>query len=572
MPVSEETPDFYPSWKVRLILRLEEFDQGVLKSRVPPKPSKNMKGIKDERAPLEVVDDPEVPGRFLLKPKNAPASPNTIAPDTSSDGLTHVIEGVIPHTFEWRQNGFRTADELKIRIRWSDMPLDPRAIRSVAVEFYLGTVTATEFAQGLRGITRGDLYGGGAAGAGEPLNIVPDSYLDEYGNRRTNLRFQGWVVKWKMQWSSTDEPGIDLECQDNTLLMLNQLAPARLVIGMKEPIDKAIATYLSNFPQFAGITVEYRGPTGAEVPKLEGTLAGTAFQPELGPPTGKGGGGGDDLVVWDYLTDVCGAIGHVCRIDGNAIIIQRPSTVLSGSSNARADDPYRTRSLPSGEFKARAFIFGRNIQSLDVSRDFAKGETKNVEVRCYSARRKKVLVARYPTKDARIATSTPGDQRAENKWTIVRITGVEDEKILQQIAEDVYNGRNRNEIEATIKTKNLSAFGSGNEDPDLLDMKAGDAVEILVDRSNPSTIAGDEAKLTAAGATEQLLKDLGYPPGFASAYARTYQNAGFQRLYRVKEMVAQGSVDEGVSIEVHGGNFVQARGELGKAGNTGTGT
>lgn len=558
MPVSESTPDFIPSWKVRLILRLEEFDTGVLKGKVPPKPSRILKGLKDDASPLEIVADPEQPGRFVIQPKNTPAAPNVLAPDTSSDGLTHVVNGVIPKTFEWAQNGFRTADELKIRIRWADMPIDPRAIRSCAVEFYLGTVTPTEFAQGVRGITRGDLFGHTVAGAGEPLNVVADTYLDEYGQRRSNLRFTGWVVKWKMTWDDKGEPGIDLECQDNTLILLNQLAPAQLVIGTKDPIDKAIATYLSNFPQFSGLTVEYRGPEGVAAPTLDGILNGVAFPPELGPSPSKGGGS-DDLVVWDYLTDVCGAIGHVIRIEQNAIIIQRPSTVLAGVAAARTDDPYRTRSLPSGSYASRAFVFGRNILGLEVSRDFAKDEVKNIEVRCYSPRRKKVLVARYPTKDARIATSTPGDQKAENKWAIVRITGVEDEKILQQIAEDVYNGRNRNEIEVVMKTKALASFGGDNADPDLLDMKPGDAVEILIDRANQSTLANVEDKMTA---TSQLLIDLGYPEDFAKAYARVYQNAGFQRLYRVKEMRTQGDIDEGVSIEVRGGNFVQARAEL----------
>ncbi len=575
MTLEAPPADWYPTWKCRLIVRLEEFgESGTLRSHVPPKPSKNLKGVKDERAPLEVVPDPEIPGRFLLQPAKgntgASGSGNTVAPDTSSDGLTHVINGVIPKTFEWRQNGFRTADELKVQIRWTDLPIDPRCIRSCAIEFYLGCITPTEYAQGVRGITRGDVYGAGVAGAAEPLNIVPDSYVDVNGVKRSNLRFGGWIVKWKMVWND-DMPSIDLECQDNTFLFMNQLAPPRLTIGGKDPLDKAIATYLTNFPQFAGITVEYRSAPNTneiggaldEAPKLETTLAKTAFQPELGPPTGKGGGG-DDLVVWDYITDVCGAVGLICRLDGNAIILQRPSTVLNGVAQTRTDDTYKGRTLPSGQYPSRAFIYGRNVLSLEFARDFGKGEVKNIEVRCYSARRKKVLVSRYPDKAARIPHSTPGDARADDKWTIIRVTGVEDEKVLQQIAEDVYNGRNRNEIEAVVKTKNFASFGGGNDDPDILDMKAGDPVEILInrDQAGGSTLGETEHAMTARGANEQLLRDLGFPADFAGAYAKCYQNAGFQRIYRVKEMVANGDIDEGVAFEIRSANFIQARGEL----------
>lgn len=564
--MSSDNPDqgYYPSWKVRLTVRLEEFDSGVLARKVPSVPTKNLKGIKVDRAPLVASPDPDFPGRFLLKPKVSKATlddaiKNYVISDSSSDGLTQVISGVIPKKFDWRQNGFRTADEFKCTLRWCDFPIDPRVIRACAVEFYLGTLTPVEYAQGMRGLTRGDVFGGNASNADEPMSVVPDGYLDASGNRRSNLRFTGWVDKWKMSLND-EEPSVDLECRDNTMLLLGQNAPPQLVLGMKDPIDLAIATYLSNFPQFAGLTVEYRGTPGDAVPKLLGTLAGTAFRPHLGPQPGQGAG--DDLVVWDYLTDIAGSIGHCIRIDGNAIIIQRAATLLHGDVSARNDDSYRGRTLSIGAFPARAFIYGRNVSSFEVARDMANGETKNVEVRCYSSRRKQVLVARFPEKKDRVACSTPGDARADNKWTIVRVSGIENPLVLKQIAEDVFHGRNRNEIEVAIKTKNLASFGGGNEDPDLLDIKSGDAVEVLTDRSNPGTAADAEAKMTAPGVNEAHLKKLGFSPEFAAAYAKVYAHAGFQRFYRVKEMSTSGDVNDGVSFEIRACNFIQARGDV----------
>ncbi len=838
MPLDYPEQTYRPSWKVRLTIRLEEFASGVLARKVPTVPTKNLKGVKVDRAPLVASPDPDFPGRFLLKPKVTRATlddaiKNYVISDSSSDGLTQVITGVIPKKFDWRQNGFRTADELKCSLRWCDFPIDPRVVRACAVEFFLGTLTATEYAQGMRGLTRGDVFGNSAANAHEPMNVVPDGYLDRAGNRRSNLRFTGWVDKWKMSWNE-EEPCVELECRDNTMLLLGQNAPPQLVLGMKDPIDLAIANYLSNFPQFAGLTVEYRGTPGDAVPKLAGTLAGTAFRPHLGPQPGQGAG--DDLVVWDYLTDIAGSIGHVIRIDGNAIIIQRAATLLHGDVSARNDDPYKGRSLSSGDYPARAFVYGRNVQSFEVARDMANGETKNIEVRCfpgdtvisatgiqrgyrrfyagpvitvrsgpeggrvftgtpnhpvltrrgwialedlakgdhliccdipqrrgfadpdvdaaptkfielfdaladsgrmerrpardmnfhgdgegsdvdivrtdllledgfdtssskhrielafkaagdaegllkcsrsrdegsldpfardrstangdvcgfgkgrallaihaietvsgglletsdldasggkgapqdagtdacfssdstdcltfevttsevieverglfsghvfnlqtasgwytasgvvahncYSSRRKQVLVARFPRKADRIACSTPGDARADNKWTIVRVSGIENPLVLQQIAEDVFHGRNRNEIEVAIKTINLASFGGDNEDPDILDIKSGDAVEVLVDRASAGTAADTEAKLTAHGANEEHLKGLGYSAEFSAAYAKVYENAAFQRFYRVKEMSTTGDVDAGVAFEIRACNFIQARGDI----------
>ena len=63
----------------------------------------------------------------------------------------------------------------------------------------------------------------------------------------------------------------------------------KLVVGADMPLDKAIATYLANFPQFRGLRVEYR-PAGSAVPSLSVALAKSSYKPKLGPaPTGGAG-------------------------------------------------------------------------------------------------------------------------------------------------------------------------------------------------------------------------------------------------------------------------------------------
>lgn len=555
-----EYPDqsYYPSWKLRLTLRLEEFDQGALRDRVPAKLTKNLNGVRDDGTTLEAVADPEHPGRFLVQPKGTAPDPNVLVPETSDDGLTHVISGVIPKSFSWKQAGFKTAAELKVTIRWSDFPIDPRCIRSCAVEFYLGTISSLEYARGVRGETRNSL---GSNNSNEPLNVVPDTYLDDNGNQRTNLRFQGWVDDWNDKWPSEDEAIVELTCKDNTMLLMNQLAPPKLVIGGTEPLDQAIATYLANFNQFAGLTVEFRGAEGETAPFLEKVLAGTAFRPDLGPQPSKGGGT-DDLQVWDYITDVCGSVGLVNYLDGTSIVIARPSTLLDGNAQVRPDDPYRERKLKSGAYPVRAFIYGKNLTDLEFTRKFGAQEAKNIEVRCWSPRRKQLMVARYPTKDARLPSSTPGSSKSDNKWSIVRVQGIEDQATLDQIAKDYYNGRNRNEIEAVLKTKVFASFGGGNLDPDLLDCKPADPIEVLVDRSNPMVFGAAETELTAEGANEKFLTTLGFSGEFARAYARCYRNGGFQRLFRLREMTVNGDVEEGVNFEIRSVNFIQVRGEI----------
>src|SRR5690606_8267629 len=100
----------------------------------------------------------------------------------------------IPTTAGLGLNGIRTADTLQLGIKYRDLPIDPRVVRSCAVEYFLGCVTADDYERGMRGMQRRD---GVLPGARVPYNVVPDTFLDSYGVARTNLRFQGWVDDWE---------------------------------------------------------------------------------------------------------------------------------------------------------------------------------------------------------------------------------------------------------------------------------------------------------------------------------------------------------------------------------------
>ena len=42
----------------------------------------------------------------------------------------------------------------------------------------------------------------------------------------------------------------------------------------------------------------------------------------------------------------------------------------------------------------------------------------------------------------------------------------------------------------TIRTRNLSSFGFGNAEVDLLDLKAGDSIDVQVNRDSAATVCG----------------------------------------------------------------------------------
>lgn len=557
-----------------MAVRFDEYNADVVRKQIAPNTT-NTKDIKGKPAPrsnLKAVEDLTAPPgvkRFEISSGGAGTTTaksgqtgGATARASSPDNLSFRIEGVIPHSVDLERNSFRKPDTCKIDIRFVDLPFDPRVMRSIAVDVYIGTVSAEEFAAGIAGGSR-DASTGGT----EPLNVVADGYIDENGNQRSNLRFEGWVDAYEMKWSKDGDQIVSLECRDSTALLMLIDVPTKGSVDKDKPIDEAVADYLSQFPMLEGLIIEYR-PQGARdadtPPRLGKLLAKTAFQPHIGPAPAKGGGaaGGENLNVWDYLTDIAGAIGHTIRVEGRLIIIQRLRDILDGQAERRPDDPYRTRKLKSRDYPNRTMIFGRNILNLTVRKEFMKKAPTNIQINVYSTRRKKLLRARFPEKaDAQQVIARPGADTTDTKWTVLPgPPGIEDEKVLKWIAEDVYNSLGRNEVQIELDTENLSSFGGGNEDPDLLDMLPGDTIELLVNHDEDYSTANElTTKSSIYERNREMMKLLGYDDGTAAGYAKAYTDKNFQRLFRLREAKFTWSAEEGISIAMQLANYIEAR-------------
>lgn len=558
---------YYPSAKVRLVVRFDEFgDPGVQAEakKVFTKAPIKMTGTADKTAQLEATPDPDAPSgvnRLKLVPKSGPPG-LAQTQDRSTDKQTFSVGGIIPKQANLGLNGVRQADTLSVTIKFIDLPIDPRVVRSCAIEFYLGTVSAHDFHRGVQGISR--------TATGEPLNVVPDKYVDNDGQQRTNLRFQGWVDEWTVVWDEDNEPAVKLECRDNTTLLIEQEHPPKMFIDMKLPIDEAVAKYLANFPQFAGLSVEYRpaNPDGG-IPKLEDKLAKTAFRPNLGPVASKGGAAtsGSKTSVWDYLTDVAGSIGHLIRMDGTVIVLQVARAYLGTEYTGRPDDPFNGRSAKRRAVapSARRFIYGRNVSSMKISRKFAKSAPSNIEVRSYHAKRKNVLVARFPLAGDTVQGPQPGDGK-EQKWRVFTVSGIDDPKTLRIIAQTVHESISRNELTVGIRTRNLASFGGANLDPDLLDMHPGDTVELYVNRDEDETNTTNkiETLLLAQQRLREFMAALGYEGEFADAYAKAYTASGFQTAFKVRTLGFDWSIEDGVVVDVQAINYITVRLEKNK--------
>lgn len=540
---------------MRLIVRLEDFGDPNTPP-APTKPTTLRKGVTSTNSQnLKVVNQN---GAFLLVgPGDDPSSVGSPQQQqTSSDGRTFVLDGIIPLDANRMQNGIRTADTLTVSLQFQDIPIDPRVIRSCAVQYFLGCVSAEDYQKGLMGQLRPPAFGSNVA---LPFNVVPDSYTDPNGRARTNLRFEGWVDDWSIEFPDDDTPALKLECTDNTRLLIDQDCPPKLTVGTDQPIDLAIANYLANFPQFRGISVVYLPAIDrSKIPVLKKVLKASAYQPKLGPA--PSGGGTSKLKVWDYVTDVCGSVGHICRFEGTQLIIQLPRTLYNARLPTRPDDPYTGRTLPGGlTLERRLYLYGDNIAEMKFARKYGQFQPFNVEVRSYSSKKKSTLVERYPQKGDRVKRLNPGDS-ADEKWSVIRVRGIEDPATLRRIAQSAYEQISRRELGVTVVTKNLGSLGGGNLDPDMLDCKAGDPVDVSVGTqvSINNTVI-DVAEQMRVRASE-FLRDLGFDPGFANAYQKAVNNIGLPSTYRVRTLSdAWDGSSEGVTITADLINYVEIR-------------
>ena len=560
MPQEQPQQTYWTRAKATLIVRFE--DLGAKNTPAPPKKPPHVrsgKGVDDKKS----LTIQKVNGIYILQSPDAGTSRGGSPQEQTSslDDRTFKIPNVVPIKATLLRNGIRQADTLTLTLRFLDLPFDPRALRAIGVQYYLGSLSEADYLKEIDGSQR---------------FMLPDAFVDPYGAQRTNLRFEGWCDEYAEEVDDDGEATVVLECTDNTRLLIDVEAPAKLTIPPDKPIDEAIATYLANFPQFRGLQVEYR-PAGATPPMLKAALAKSAFRPNLGPPPSGGagggsggggaGGGGSKISTWDYVTDVCGAVGLICFLEGVKIVIQRPRTLFASKFSGRPDDPFVGRTLPSGRLLTnRTFIYGRNVSRYGFKRKFTKNAPHNVEVRSWSAKKGKLLAQRFPGtgKDQRQPKLLPGDA-ADETWKVITVAGVDDEATLRAVAQSVYEQLGRAEFTGRFSTKNLGSFGGGPADPDVLDCQAGDAIELEVARAiDADTSRGTTAeKITARAAS--YLQSLGFDPKVAAAYGTAISKVGLQSTFRVRSLAidwdaAMDSGDSGgVNLDFEIVNFLEVR-------------
>jgi hypothetical protein len=587
--------DYIVGWKLRLIMRIEEWSNvsvpvgsGGLAAHPIQPPQARMRGVasgSSQSIPQKQPETPSSPGGYAVTFVGGqtipPGGPQAV--DGSQDGLTYTIGAVIPRSFKLSLNGFKEPDTMTCDLRFVDVPFDPLVFRSVGVELYVGTITQDDYTAGISGATRDQASADTSQDAGEPLNVVPDSFVGPSGELRSNLRFQGFVDEWETELTDESLAVVHFKCSDNTRVLIDTPMSPGARLSSTLPVDQAVAQFLAQWPQFAGLTVQYRPASLGTIPTLGPVFADSSQMPD-GLQASQGGAK-QTLSVWDYLVELMTCIGHNIRVETYAgspvIVIQRIRAALGKNFPPRDGDPFTGRTWDGSNHPLRTFIWGRNCKVVKKQRKYSRAGSINVEVRCYNPLTKSTMLARFPpfansaglggqaanpnASTNRLVHALPGDGRIDTKYTIYPVAGVTDQTTLQNIAQAYYEGLNRAELGLTIQTKDLASYGGDNSDPDILDMFAGDHFEFLTERFDDSTAVstdvGDIENAMLQGNLNDPSLFNGFDSAFVSAYLAAYSMDAYQTTFVAKRIDVTGSVEdeEGISIHIEGANMVEAR-------------
>lgn len=514
------------------------------------------------------------------------------------DGLSRFLD-LRPIRSTRRVNSYRLPDELELELDWRGVPFDSRLIRAMLVFHYEGTITPDAFARGLS--------------TGE--HVIPAS--------GEHLRFIGQVD----EISDTHGEGGDtvrLRARDLTALLLDaKLGPVEKAIRPGETIQQVVANLLATNPEFAllrGPLLRVRGEVPALSPERYPRLAVSPKERHRADKTGdepyvlrgptKGAG---EESYWDAITDLAVSHGLVPTVELDTLVLLEPRTLYSETPTVLTQPGVPRFPRPGGHRErigetstVRRMVYGRNVLELRFHRKLGRIKAPAVRVTSFnpdatpsrrllsvthppnviaSARSGAITAGRNAAGAAPQATkSSASGQNLSIEVHNVIIQGIVDETQLRRVAEQVYEAMGRQEFGVTFSTNELASYADDpdfdpNLEPDLLDLRAGDPIQILVEPaervpgggifslSELGLLVRRSRRRAEAGLPELVeivayLVDQGLGRLEAEQFARVLSSANIPSVFRVNTVQVSfdgGAEGTGFSISVDARDYMRVR-------------
>lgn len=478
--------------------------------------------------------------RILREQTGAPGDPPAAF---QAEGDRVVLTGILPVSFEVQRNGLTTADTATIELDFKDAPFDPRSIRSAAVELVFGVIGADDHARGARGELRDD--------------GTSPSVPQRQGEGPTPpglTRFVGIVDEWGGTLDGSSADTVSLTCRDMTAVLLDQQIPKGSGVDLTVPLDQGVRDFLDAFPACRGFDVVY------------GVEGETPIVPANALPAARRTAGRrarraqrvEKMSAWDYLSDLAVSLGLVATLEDYTIRFVQPRTF------------YASRSA------SRRMVYGRNLERFDYRRKIGGVKTPTIEVRALDPVLGRTRWARHPVREgqprsgvypdrppkpSRAETVPPSSTGAEDKIQTFTLSGFTDPVGLERAAESIWQQIGRQEIELELETADVSSYERDPSEADLLTLRAGDAVEVLIASQDANDV---REQLISAGILEGLsveararyLARIGYDADVAQRIAEFQEDANALTVYRTNNVGISFSQDDGFGVTLELRNFL----------------
>lgn len=517
----------------------------------------------------------------------AKSQPVITAP-TSQDNLSKIL-GIVPKACVVELPGYRQAGTFAIDMEFRDLPLDPRIIRAMSVAIHLGAIPARDWGSG--------------------MSAVPNPFLQE-GKRKSilttnasNLLLAG-LTDIIVVDHSTSGAFIHMEGRDFRGILLDTPVSSKTLekVDLTQNIKAVVENIVNKLhPQGNGIQVEVNSQEwGGVVPSPATTSDVTRMQLDAAGKNIRACARGDanKMNFWDLITLYCFMVGAVPYFVGSKLRLRRSKSLFDARTaddpNA-AFDPANPTPFVNGRQRAvkppvvqkpeqygyRRLVYGKDIYQLKFERKLGGVKVPVVECVSYDMASTQrginpstgepygLLKAQFPPKTQAAALVTnvaPGGGAPSTDVLRITVPGVKDQKKLLDIATNLYHEIGRQEMGGSIKTKNLTSFGGTGQDPDLLHLLPGDAVEVRVDASGLGVFPPPVSELTGADGRsfEEEVKAVKERVGDeALARVLVASNRGeiaqLQRTFRVANVHYDWSSTSGVAISFDFQNFLEAR-------------
>ena len=449
-----------------------------------------------------------------------PETQQLVTPETAS---TYILNRV-PKKCSVNLQGHTQAATYKLVFDYKELPIDPRTVVACSAEIHLGTVSATDFSEGMQRTLPN----------GQRRSILR-TRTDDNRTIEDNLLMIGPADNWTVEYG-TDGAEVHIEGRDLRGVLLDSPLTSSMDVydelhrtpnGMpsrrrrrstilsrlntSQRIDRLVQQILQEHDvirrlpeneRVRVVTYEDEWPDRKVLSPMDGANLPRGRRGANGQGA-NAGGTQNNLNFWDVITRFCYLVGAVPRFVGRNLEIRYAPSIFQLTNPKNQETPFRPnkkRGLGDDEWNIRRLVYGRDIQSMKISRKYA-GVNKPHAIRCVSIDntsgrrgRQQLLQVVWPPRNVRearaegvtgnrtAARDAVGGQESQEIRTY-RVPAVRSLRQLTQIAQAFYEQIGRQEMTGEVEAARVTSFGGSNADPDMLRLRVGDPIELLVDAS-----------------------------------------------------------------------------------------